>query len=692
MSYNQQAGPITDVNASLRPAMIVVIGASAGGNEAVRQLFNAIPPDSGIAFLYIQHSATNGGSKPDGVLSKEATVKMVQVKRSVRITSDSVYLCPADRDITVHDGELKVSPRHPRSGRQFPIDRLFVSVADTYGKNAVGILLSGNSPDGTAGLAAIKASGGTTFAQDETARHKVTPKSAIAKGIVDYILSPEKIGEELNRITTSRKFHTPGLTGAEPQIVPAGDGTRNDTGLVLSEPAEKIESFFQHRESMTYLEEAILPRILEIKGGYDPIRIWVPACSTGEKAYSIAIILAELLIEKLASTRIQIFATDLSEQMLAKARSGTYSRAEVAGVSPARLQRFFTKTGDGFQINKLVRDLCIFAHHDIFKDPPFCRIDLIDSSNLLCCLEDFPGEKALAIFHYAINPYGYLTLGPSEEMRGSQGLFTHAHEKFKVYTKVSTTFPHDLLEMNYGFGSPRHREHAERSPEQSERSLKQEVDTILLKEYTSPSVIINENWEVLQFRGSTRLFLEPGASKASLNLLKMVRPDLESVLKKVVLRVVRSKEKCQEDAISMKLSPGTVDISVEVIPLQDGPAGQLLLVIFREIISTIIPASRATDIKDKTIRELENELLTARKEMRSLKELQKEVNEELQAANEELHSANEELRSANEELMASRGEIADIHDKLITAQKIISEMKKWVNGIAECAPVFRRVI
>ncbi len=385
-------------------------------------------------------------------------------------------------------------------------------MAENCGKYAIGILLSGNSPDGIAGLTAIKRSGGTTFAQDGTARYQVMPKAAIAKGIVDYVLSPKKIAVELNRITKGRNLLKPTQSDGKPTM-----------------PASNGAGFFRHRAAMTYLREAIIPCILEIKEGGDPVRIWVPACSTGEEVYSIVIILAEVLAETLRDTQIQIFATDLSEKVLAKAASGTYSEAEVAGVSPGRLQRFFVNTTDGYQIIKPVRDLCIFARHNILKDPPFCRIDLISCSNLLGCLEDFPREKVVATFHFALNPDGYLMLGHSETVRGALKSFTHLHKSLKIYTKVSDTPSRGLLGMNY-------------------------------------------------------------------------RRD--------------------------------------VIPLPDGPEGQLLLVTFRQSRAMSTRCSFINSVKDKKIRALENQLLTSRNDMRALIE-------ELQAANE----------------------------KLIAAQKIISEMK-----------------
>lgn len=468
ISAKQKAAPPTDIKTAYRPGMIVVIGASAGGIEAIRQLINALSPNSGIAFLYVQHPGSDSRSRLEAILSKATAVKVVHVKGPVRIGSDTLYLCPAGKNIIVQDGELRFSPRHSFPRTDFSIDRLFVSVAKTCGKDAIGILLSGNSSDGTAGLTAIKMSGGTTFVQDGTARYQVLPKAAIARGIVDYVLSPEKIAVELNRITESRKPQKPGPSGGETKT-PDRDVARDELSRLPDSSIENIAGFFRYREAMTYLKKAVFPHILGIKVSGEPFRIWVPCCSTGEEVYSIAIILAEVLAGTPSVTRIQIFATDPCDKVLAKARSGTYSQAEVAGVSPGRLQRYFRNTDDGYRIIKPVRDLCLFARHDLLKDPPFCRIDLISCSNLISWLEDFPGKQVEATLRFALNPYGYLVLGQSETLRASPELFIQLHKTLKVYTKVKDTSPRDVLEMKYRLPSQKERA-------QEERPLKEVVD------------------------------------------------------------------------------------------------------------------------------------------------------------------------------------------------------------------------
>ena len=429
------------VRSQVKPATksfpIVAIGASAGGLEAISELLRNLPVDTGMAYIYIQHLAVDHESMLTEILGRITKMQVQEAKEKMPVKPNQLYIIPPNREMSLLKGNLTLSPRPARPQHHLPINQFFISLADQYREKAIGILLSGNPPDGTLGLKAIKAAGGITFAQNNSARFEGMPRNAIVEDAVDLVLSPARMAEELikfsrqqekyqeaidelneeaihdrdeNLITIIRQIHR--VTGVDFSQYKINTIKRriirrmilvkieslehyanylkdhaNETHQLYQDLLINVTTFFRDTPTFEYLKKNLFPQILKLKTGSDAIRMWVPACSTGQEAYSLAMVLMEVLGDRAASTSIQIFATDLSELSINKARLGIYSRDEVAEISPRRLERFFIKIDGSFRIIKGIRDLCVFARHNVLSDPPFSRLDLISCCNLLIYLE-----------------------------------------------------------------------------------------------------------------------------------------------------------------------------------------------------------------------------------------------------------------------------------------------------------------
>lgn len=723
---------------------IVAIGASAGGQEAMIDLLQHLSPTTGLAYVYIQHlDPTHDSHLPD-ILSRATTMTVREAQDEMRVEPNHLYIIPPNRDLEVFDGVLTLETRKSQSGIHMPIDQFFLSLAERQKEGAIAIVLSGAASDGTLGLRAIKAAGGITFAQNETARFQSMPRSAIMEGVVDRVLPPNQIAQELERLSeqvslfqetaTTETEETESLESLleEPTAAASEDLRsilqllRRATGVDFSHykvttirrrvirrtllykldslrayaeylrqhPEESlllyddllinVTNFFRDSDTMDYLQKVLLPQLIRDKTPSEPIRIWIPACSTGQEAYSIAMLLLEVLSERSLTRTIQLFATDLSESAVAKARLGSYTRGEVMYVSPRRLQRFFTKVDDHYRINKSVRDLCVFAPHNLLKDPPFSRLDLISCRNLLIYLDTTLQRKAVVTFHYALNHNGFLVLGKSETVGTSAQLFSQVEKNYKVFARRNdidsratftlaprqsdsdsrlTTVPRTMVPIGGENGSS---SLSANSGSNSVSDLDKLVDNLLLTQYIPASVVVNQDMDILQFRGSTGLFMEPAPGKASLNLIKMARPALVFELRNAVHKAQKSGEPVRKSGLEFKVRNRTHYATIEAVPLSTATEEQLFLIVFEEIDSPVTPATQSTSARNKRIKDLETELANLREDMRSIIEEQEASNEELQSANEEIISSNEELQSINEELETSKEEIESTNEELLT--------------------------
>lgn len=444
---------------------VVAIGSSAGGLEAMMELLKYLPADTGMAFIYVQHLSPDHKSLLTEILSKKTSMIVQEIDDMDKIKPDNVFVIPYNKGIEVTDGHIKLIPRSDSSAA-ITIDILFSSLAEAQKERVIGIILSGSASDGTVGMKAIKQEGGLTFAQDDSAKFTSMPHSAIAAGTVDFILSPKDIALELARLSKHPLVKTNRLKSGEEDLIENSNPDlkiilnllHKDTGVdfsaykmntikrrilrrmllykitilkdyakMLAQKKEEIDilyqdllinvtSFFRDTDTHKYLKETLLPKLLKRKTNGESLRIWVPACATGEEPYSIAMMLLEIQESKTSIIPVQIFATDLSVQAIGKARLGIYTMQELETVSPKRIQRFFVKTDAGFRVNKAVRDMCVFAPHNILRDPPFSRLDFISCCNLFIYFDIPAQKKAVNTFHYALNDDGFLMLGKSENI------------------------------------------------------------------------------------------------------------------------------------------------------------------------------------------------------------------------------------------------------------------------------------
>jgi two-component system CheB/CheR fusion protein len=702
-----------------KPFPIVAIGASAGGLEAVRELLTNLSPNTGMSYVYIQHLSPDHESMLSTLLGRATEMPVLEAKDKLIIERNNVYIIPPNKEMYILDGVLRLNARPERPTLSMPINRFFISLAEKQKQGAIGIVLSGNASDGALGLRAIKSAGGFTFAQDTTAKFNSMPKSAVAEGAVDLVLPPKKIAKELERLSENPTLlHA--IMDDEVELKEASDDTsaiiqllgqthhidfshykqstihrriirrmllqrlttlpeyykyllahKPEVATLYNDLLINVTNFFRDSASMDFLAKEILPRIAKKQKSNEEIRIWVPACSTGQEAYSIAMMLVETLGDRIATARIQIFATDLSESAINVARMGIYTPAEMENVSELRLKRFFTKTDSNYRIAKSIRDLCIFAPHNLLRDPPFSRLDLISCCNLFIYLDTTLQKKALTTFHYALHPGGYLLLGKSESIGTAHLLFTQLDKKIKAYAskkdgKSRTHFEVDSL-LRPSITSPQELTTKAALKRTELPNLDRVVDQMMLSRFIPASVVINQEMDILQFRGSTGKFLEPAQGKASFNLLKMARTGLSFELRSTVAKSIKLGEAVVKTGIEVKQKQGSHFVNIEVVPLQHEEE-PLYLVVFQETPAVAEDAEKSSSrtLKDKRIAQLEAELMAAREDMRSIIEEQEAVNEELQSANEEAVSSNEELQSINEELETSKEEVESSNEELMT--------------------------
>ncbi len=556
---------------------VVGIGASAGGLEAFTQLLEFLPHDTGMAFVLVQHLAPKHESMLTELLSRATRMPVAEVKDGMKVESDHIYVIPPNTNMAILHGVLHLMPRPATLGQHMPIDYFLRSLAEDQKSTAIGVILSGTASDGALGLKAIKAEGGITFAQDEkTAKYDGMPRSAIAAGYVDFILAPDKIAKELARLGRHPYVSHVKVERAGELLAEDGDDfnkilivLRAATGVdftyykhstiqrrivrrmvllkiddlknyvkYLQANAGEVEAlyndilinvtgFFRDPETFEILTEKVFPSIMKNRSPDEPIRIWVPGCSTGEEPYSIAISLLEFLGDRATSTPIQIFATDISEVAIEKARAGIFIENIALDVSPERLRRFFVKLESGYQISKTFRDICVFAKQNVVKDPPFSKLDLISCRNVLIYLGPVLQKKVMPILHYALKPDGLLVLGSSETIGGFADLFSLIEKKHKVYAKKMTALrpAFDFSNSDYQIEKV-HFGKATSARETASFDVQKEADQIVMSRYVPAGVIINDDMEILQFRGRTGYYLEPAPGEASLNLLHMAREGL----------------------------------------------------------------------------------------------------------------------------------------------------------------------
>jgi two-component system CheB/CheR fusion protein len=705
--------------AGIKPFPVVGIGGSAGGIEAFSALLQHLPADLGMAYIFIQHLSPSHESFLPDIMQRKTKMKVQKVKNNMTLEKNNVYVIPAGHSVAITDGKLKLVKFEGKT-RINTIDYFLSSLAPVYQQNAIGILLSGTGTDGTMGLMAIKAEGGITFAQDNTASYHGMPYNAAETGYVDFVMPPDKIAAELaslikhpyavaapNEYISENKNELRkvlaiinGVRGVDFSCYKQSTIYRrimrrmalnkvkdfDAYAAVLRENKAETDALYQDllitvtdffRDSQLYqaLTSKVLPSLIKNRKSNDPIRIWIPGCATGEEAISFAIIILEYLGEKAITTPVQIFATDLNEKSIDKARSGMYIKTALHNVSPQRLRRFFIRVDGHYQVVKSIRDMCIFAPHNLLKDPPFSRMDIISCQNVLIYLETLPQNKIMHAFHYALKDAGFLLLGKSETTGNATDLFEQVNKQYKVYTKRKIATPQlDFVSRNYPSIDFTENNNNHVTAIAKEPDLEKETDKLLLSRYVPASVLVNKDLEILRFRGSTSRFLEPAAGKASLHLLKMVKEEIAFDIRSIIHRAKKEGRIVKKEGIIIGVNGNSQELTIEVIPVKGQGKDIYYLIIFKETNEFSDPGSynsgssngKKNLSQEKRIASLESQLKEARESIKIITEDFEATREELQSSNEEVLSSNEELQSINEELETSKEELQSTNEELTT--------------------------
>lgn len=736
--------------ASKDDLLIAAIGASAGGIEAFTELMSHLPVDSGMAFVLVQHLDPKHHSLLTELLSKKTAMQVKEVTDGMNVQADHVYVIPPNTTMSISNHTLHLQPREESRGLHMPIDHFMRALAEEHGNRAIGVILSGTGTDGTLGMAEIQAQGGVTFAQDgASAKHDAMPRSAVAAGRVDYVLAPKGIARELVRIARhpyvarSHKSEPPEVDSARTRglstvfqllrrttgvdfthyrqttisrriqrrmVVHKIDKLEEYVKYVQTNPAEikslyqdmliNVTSFFRNPHVFDALKTRVFPQILKKPGSERGIRIWTPACASGEETYSIAIAVLEYLGDRSQTVPVQLFGTDVSESGVIRARSGAYPENIHGDVSPERLQRFFTKVEGEYRISKTIRDMCIFAQHNVLNDPPFSQMDLICCRNMLIYLEPVLQNKVISLFHYALRPGGYLTLGTSEGVGTATSLFAAEDRSHKIFSKKTTA-----LRPSVTFLLQRDAERAEAGtalvpskpadPGWNYLEAQKEFDRRLLTQYAPATVFINDSLEIIHTRGSVNHYLKLAPGRASLNILKMARPGLLLDLQNAIGKAKKEKAAVHRQNVQVKNGNGNGNgeapgkarrgtqppadsvrlVSFDVIPISVSKLEETyFMIVFQDAVEDPAqPAASVRILSDKRseaasgrISKLEQELAATKEYLQSVIETQEATNEELQSANEEILSSNEELQSTNEELETAKEELQSANEELST--------------------------
>ena len=710
---------------------IIGMGASAGGLEAFEQFFRNVPADIGMAFVLVTHLDPGHASILTEILQRSSTMPVHEAQDQMVVAPNNVYVIPPNREMSIFKGMLQLSvPENPR-GQRMPIDFFLRSLAEEQGEKAIGAILSGTGTDGTLGLRAILGAGGISFVQDpDTAKYNGMPSSAIQSGLATYILPVDKMPEQL--MTYVKNLFdlkikppppVPAPTGANQRIMQAiRSRTGHDFSLYkqstvsrrierrmlahniadtdlyaryLKEHPEEVQllfkellinvtSFFRDPESFEALKKDLLPRLLAHIPEPSAFRVWVVGCATGEEAYSVAILLREYLEETKQDFKVQIYSTDIDEDAIAIARSGSYPANIAMDVSEERLQRFFIKEETGYRIKKDIREMVVFAIQNVIKDPPFTKLDLISCRNLLIYLEPELQNRIIPAFHYALKPGGALFLSASESIGNHAEFFAPINRKWKIYqAKTSIVSARNIMARGLSWNITQPGRGPDETLKMKEPNFAELTKRALLQSFAPASVITDEGGEILYVHGDTGKYLRPSPGHPSLNIIEMAREGLQTELRSAITNAAAQKTQVVCKGLPVKTNGGRHGVTLIVRPLADPQASQPLLIIsFQDIEEQEKPPRKGRPTSKKQpgrLEELEQELLYTRETLQATLEESQASNEELKSTNEELQSTNEELQSTNEELETSKEELQSINEELVTLN---SELQAKIEQLA----------
>lgn len=735
-----------------REPRVIGIGGSAGSIPAMQRFFQAMPSDSGMAFVVVLHLSPDHQSMLSEVLQRSTAMSVSEATDGLQVLPNHVYVIPPGKQIWLSDDHLRLTAL-AREPRRATVDLFFRSLADSYGARAVGIVLSGGDGDGAMGTKRIKERGGLTIAQDpEGAEHDGMPRAAIATSMVDWVLRAEEMPARLLEYEQrEQRLVLPPEVGPNPAALEASPPSNNEaalrdvlaflrsrtgrdfacykrativrriarrlqvnevenvpeylhflrthpgeSGALLQDLLISVTNFFRDREAFAALEQ-IIPDLFRGKSQGDTVRVWVPACATGEEAYSIAMLLSDHARTLDAPPSLQVFATDLHEQALMEARRGAYHDTISADVSPERLQRYFSKDGNGYRVRRELREMVLFAVHDLLKDSPFSRLDLVSCRNILIYLNREAQLRALDVFHFALRPGGRLFLGTSESVDDTSGLFFVLDRKNRIYAPRAVT--RSSLPIGSGQGSLARALAVPQPPDvpvvvhkplppaegsaldgwqlTSEQIPWSELHLQLIERLASPSLLVNDRHEIVHLSQSASVFLHFGGGEPSRELLRVVNPALRNELRAALFRASEERATIASEGIPLELAGEPRLVDVRVSPASELAADFFLIELRLQPVGATQPLA-APPVDDLVVQQLERELEKAKRHLRDVVEQHQGSLEEARASNEELQAMNEELRSASEELESSREELQSINEELTTVNQ---ELKNTVEEV-----------
>jgi two-component system, chemotaxis family, CheB/CheR fusion protein len=703
--------------------LIVGLGASAGGIQAFKEFFQHVPPKSGIAYVVILHLSPDHDSRLAQVIQTTTQMPVTQVMEKVAVEPDHVYVVPPNQHLTMQDGSIIVSPNTQIEDRRAPVDIFFRTLAEEHGSRAVAIILSGTGANGSMGIKRIKEKGGAAFVQNpREAEFNEMPRNSIATGLIDEVLNvaelpakiiayknslgkviiseepesrPQDQQQALREIFTQIKVSTghdfsnykrptllrrierrinihslPDL----PSYVDFMKKNKEETNALLKDLLISVTNFFRDKKAFDIIETEVLPMLLKGKTAEHHLRIWVPGCATGEEAYSLAILCAEVTSGLIDGPKVQIFATDIDEAAISQAREGLYTLNDVADVSPERLRRFFNKEGETYRIRREVREMVMFAFHNFLKDPPFSHLDLISCRNVMIYLNHVAQERVTETFHFALNPGGYLFLGSSESVDGATDLYAAYNRENHIFQsrRVSQrAYPIPETVPNVHIAKPRSSMALEHDSKIPDRFSFGDLHQQLLEQYAPPSLVVNDEYDIVHISERAGQYLQISGGELSRNLLKLIIPDLRLEVRSALYQAVKRHSAVESRGIKVKLGDRTENINIHVRPvLRPGDTARgFLLVLFEPTTIEKEEGQVLLTSNEPVAKHLEEELTQLKSQLRSSNEQHEYQAEELKASNEELQAMNEELRSAAEELETSKEELQSINEELRTVNQ-----------------------
>jgi len=698
---------------------IVCLGASAGGLEALEQFLSNVPENSGMAYVVIQHlDPTQKGMLPE-LLQRITKMEVLQVKDRIAVKPNHVFVIPPSKSMSILKGVLHLFDPIETRGLRLPIDFFLRSLADDQHEQAVGIILSGMGSDGSSGIRAIKEKNGVVLVQEPaSAKYNSMPQNAIDSVHPDLIAPanelPAKLFEFLKHVPivkTNLELELKDQSALEKIIILLRTHTGNDFSLYkkntmyrrierrmgvhkidkilsyvrfLQENPKEVDilfkelligvtNFFRDPPTWDLLEKTIIPTIISNSNDGSVLRAWVAGCSTGEEAYSLAIVFKEALekVNPYAGISLQIFATDLDNEAIESARKGVFPENIATDISPKRLSRFFAKTDEGYRINTEIREMVVFAKHNIILHPPFTKIDIITCRNLLIYMDAELQKKLLGLFYYSLNNEGYMVLGSAETPGTQSHFFTVVDARLKIYKRSLTNQEPELFDFPSSFSRSRPTTVENLRPAISPVSIQTHADQLLLQYFSPPGVLVNEKGDIIYISGRTGKYLEPSVGKANMNIFAMLREGLRSEFPSAFRKAITNKESVVIRNVKVGTNGGTQNINVNIKWIdKPDPLKGMVMIIFIDLAEIVhanpeIHKAKSHSASTKHI-ELEKELQDTRAEIQSTMEEMQTSQEELKSTNEELQSTNEELQSTNEELTSSKEEMQSLNEELQT--------------------------